>query len=241
MTALALALALQVDGLIDRLSADDIDTRESATLALIEHGGEIEARLTAALKAADDFELRERLQRIVGTRGHYRHSRLHLLVVLEDGTTLQGGASDRAAPHEEILVYCDHTLVGVEGRFRADGRSFDLQLRVGGMLKGRVEGALGRTARVETDGGRPAFVWLRYASDGVRWDAREPMRSIAPLLRADVERPAGADVPDAFRLLMSRAGFRSLIPDLRRRAEETRDPFVRRLCERAIAKQEEEP
>ena len=94
-----------------------------------------------------------------------------------------------------------------------------------------------RIVRLGVRKGAEEFVCVRRDAS---WREYDPA-ALLPVLRAEVARPFGLGVPDAFHLLARAPLFPELVPLLEERMKNTSDPVVREACLRALECQRRTP
>ena len=82
------------------------------------------------------------------------------------------------------------------------------------------------------------FACLLTGDPTVIADRTQPQEALIPLLRADIDRPFEIDPPAGLEMLTRIGGFSNLISALEARLSRTSDPIVRRVCRRAIERQQ---
>jgi hypothetical protein len=216
MALLLAALLFQpdeIDDLIRALGHEDWQVREEAHERLLRAGRRALERLEAL--RSHDPEIRWRAGEILKFLRRLRHSKAVLAVVLIDAS-----GRCRAALQFEGL----------------DDSGYRGPVRIGD-VETRVSVPFDAVVRLGTFAGRSAYAVARRDAEWIEGAPAESLRLFLGPLERGVDVDMDAEVPPAFHLLIEASGFEPLVGPLARRAASSRDPFVRGLCARAIARQ----
>jgi len=203
----------EIDELVRALADDDWQVREEASERLTARG--VRARERLERLAPSDPEVQWRLREILKSLQSARSSKFVLCVL---------GLDERGNParvHHET----DESLFGSAG--------FHGRLPIGG----RAAIPFDTVVRLGTFEGMSTYAVARRGVDWFEKSPGEALRLFADPLREAVEAEIDLEGPPAFQMLQEVRGMTALVKPLARRALGSRDPFVRRLCVRALERQ----